>query len=73
MGPDVAVIDPAPAVAQQVGRVLAAGNLSNQGSGVGRSEFLTTGEAGYLESLLPKLMGETAAVRPLTWRDGSLV
>jgi glutamate racemase len=73
VGPDVAVIDPAPAVAQQVGRVLTASNLSNQGVDVGRSEYLTTGEIGRLESLLPKLMGETAAVRSLMWRDGSLV
>ncbi len=72
VGPDVAVIDPAPAVAQQVGRVLDLRNLRTPGADSGRIEYLTTGEAGRLETLLPELMGESAAVRPLKWQDGEL-
>ena len=73
VGPDVAVIDPAPAVAQQVGRVLDLRNLRTPGADSGRIEYLTTGEAERLETLLPELMGESAAVRCLRWQDGGLI
>jgi glutamate racemase len=81
VGPGVRVIDSAPAVARQVGRLLAARGLiedegadpeewpvrspaSTQNSPV---EFLTTGEAASLRSLLPRLLGEVGEVRQLCW------
>jgi glutamate racemase len=70
-GPGVRVIDPAPAVARQVKRVLAAKGLLNPGPG-GPARFLTTGSPACLERLLPQLLGESAAVQGLSWTAGVL-
>jgi len=72
-GEDVRVIDPAPAVARQVKRVLEAGGLLRASDSVGKTVFLTSAEAGKLEALLPKLLGMDSAVRRLHWRNGELV
>ncbi len=72
-GEDVRVIDPAPAVARQVKRVLEAGGLLRAADSVGKTVFLTSAEAGKLEALLPKLLGMDPAVRRLHWRNGELV
>jgi len=66
-GDSVRVIDPAPAVARQAGRLLEAEGTQNQSSGRGRVQFYTSGEAGAVESLLPKLLGEAGAVARLEW------
>lgn len=79
-GPGVRVIDPAPAVARQVGRILAAhGWLAISQSLPSLSpkaypraapvEFLTTGESASLRALLPRLLGEDGAVRSLDWDE----
>jgi glutamate racemase len=72
-GEDVRVIDPAPAVARQVKRVLEAGGLLRTGDSAGKTVFLTSAEAGKLEDLLPKLLGMDAVVSRLHWRNGDLV
>jgi glutamate racemase len=89
-GPGVRVIDPAPAVARQAGRVLEAnvklGVLGNVGAGERKHhafepvpaqntpvEFLTTGEAGGLRSLLPRLLGEEGEVYQLHWEDTAIL
>ncbi|MDY0124707.1 MAG: glutamate racemase [Anaerolineaceae bacterium] len=72
-GKDVRVIDPAPAVARQVKRVLEAGGLLRTSDSVGKTVFLTSAEAGKLEALLTKLLGMDSAVRRLHWRNGELV
>ncbi len=76
VGPDVRVIDPAPAVARQVGRLLeahglsaGAGNLNSRG----RVEFFTTGEADGMQFLLPRLLGEEGEVHPLHWEDEAVL
>jgi len=73
-GPGVRVIDPAPAVARQVGRVLESiGYLDVVGSEAAHntqiSVFLTTGKAASLRSLLPRLLGEEGEVRQLHWDE----
>jgi glutamate racemase len=72
-GPGVRVIDPAPAVARQVGRLLKEhgllddpGNRDNLSASV---EFLTTGETASLHSLLPSLLGEEGEVGQLRWDE----
>jgi glutamate racemase len=80
-GPGVRVIDPAPAVARQAQRLLVAGNLLDLDLKL-RSEqrekpyqlihFTTTGDPTRMESMLPGLLGETAQVEHLSWRNGSL-
>jgi glutamate racemase len=66
-GPGVRVIDPAPAVARQVGRLLHAHGLLIQEGVPAPVEFFTTGEAARLQSLLPRLLGEEGEVRWLRW------
>jgi glutamate racemase len=89
VGRNVRVIDPAPAVARQVGRLLAARGLYNplspapfpiQGEGenidvqryLAPIDFLTTGDAQNLRSLLPRLLGEAGEVQQLSWDDAAV-
>lgn len=68
-GPDVRVIDPAPAVARQVGRLLDAAGLRKTGNGSGMVRLFTSGSADKLQSLLPVLLGERGDVHEVQW-DG---
>jgi len=80
-GPDVRVIDPAPAVARQVQRLLVASNLldieSPKWGDVLRKpqhllHFLTTGNPSRMERMLPDLLGAKYPVEGLTWSDGKI-
>lgn len=80
-GPNVRVIDPAPAVARQAQRLLIAGSLLDLDliDGVDQSgkplqllHLATTGDAARLESMLPGLIGDTAQVERLAWKGGVL-
>jgi glutamate racemase len=72
-GPGVRVIDPAPAVARQAARLLAARLHPADASplaGVaepGCVRYLTTGDPAALAALLPQLVGEEGAVESLRW------
>ena len=67
VGGDVRVIDPAPAVARQVGRVLRARGLQNTESALGRVQCFTSGDPAKLRRLLPRLLGEAPQVSPVRW------
>ena len=69
VGPGVRVIDPAPAVARQAGRLLQMHGLANTGQSVGRVRFITSGDAGRLTALLPRLLGEAGRVETAEWVD----
>ena len=57
VGPGVSVIDPAPAVARQVGRVLrASGTAVGAGRG-GGARLLTSGESGALQAAAGRVLG----------------
>jgi glutamate racemase len=71
-GSSVRVIDPAPAVAAQVGRLLAAREMCSPLPGPAMVRYLTTGEREAFEALLPKLLGETGRVDTLHWEEHSL-
>jgi glutamate racemase len=80
-GPDVRVIDPAPAVARQVQRLTLATSLVDISHAEETSEmdgphqllqFATTGDALRLESMLPKLIGSRSPVKSLTWDKSHL-
>jgi glutamate racemase len=73
VGPKVQVIDPAPAVARQVGRLLDAHSLRSHSAKFGEVTYLTTGDPAKLQTLLPRLIAERAPVRGLQWRAGQLV
>ncbi|RME88974.1 MAG: glutamate racemase [Anaerolineae bacterium] len=68
----VRVIDPAPAVARQVGRLLDAHQMARQ-EGAGRIRFFTSGDAQALRRLLPTLLGERGDVVTVRWWDGRQV
>ncbi|MEA3349539.1 MAG: glutamate racemase [Chloroflexota bacterium] len=74
VGPDVGVIDPAPAVAQQVGRILDSRGLRNLESTSGVVQCLTTGSLSQLSMLLPHLIGENfpVTVDTLRWKGNLL-
>jgi glutamate racemase len=80
-GPEVRVIDPAPAVARQVGRLLEARGLlptggltSSDGAPAGEAaapgtlRFYTSGPVDRFSALLPRLLGETGPVEQVTWK-----
>lgn len=69
-GPNVRVIDPAPAIARQTERVLTGKGLLNEEGNkrTGKKPiFYTTGQASHLSRLLPPLLEETGKVRELEW------
>jgi len=69
VGADVRVIDPAPAVARQVRRLLEAGGLKRPEGGTGSMCFYTSGDAETVQALLPILLGETGEVRAVRWKS----
>lgn len=71
-GPQVRVIDPAPAVARQVGRVLESRGMLNPGNISGGLLCLTSGDPGKLLGLLPQLIAESCAVQGVRWSASGL-
>jgi glutamate racemase len=72
VGPGVRVIDPAPAVARQVERLLEERGLCQADGAAGSLEVLTTGEPSALADMLPRLLGEEVRVGRTRWRGGEL-
>lgn len=71
-GEGVSVIDPAPAVARQVKRVLEDRGLLSERKSAGEKEFWTSGDAARMAVLLPKLIAVEAEVGQLRWDEGML-
>jgi len=69
VGAGVRVIDPAPAVAKQIERLLEARGTRNKSGSKGEIKFYTSGDSGVLKSRLPTLLGETAKVERVEWLD----
>lgn len=69
----VRVIDPAPAVARQVKRLLEAEGMKSQSSERGEVRFYTSGDPESFKSLLPILLGESGEVERVEWLDDSLI
>lgn len=66
-GDGVRVIDPAPAIARQVSRVLQANNSINEGKTQGDVRYLTTGDAARLETMLATLVGPASTAQHIDW------
>ncbi len=73
VGENVRVIDPAPAVARQVQRLLEAGGVKNESNVRGFVKLYTSGEPAALRSLLPSLLGEDGEVIKVEWMGDSEV
>ncbi len=71
-GEGVSVIDPAPAVARQVKRVLEDRGLLSERKSAGEKEFWTSGDAARMAVLLPKLIAVAGEVGQLRWEEGML-
>ncbi len=72
VGSGVEVIDPAPAVARQVGRVLNDRELFNKGGETGGLRCFSTKDPENLVSLFNKLLGEQCSIKRLYWEKGML-
>ncbi len=73
VGAGVRVIDPAPAVARQTARVLAARAARNAPEAAGSATFYTTGaQPRAAAAVMSRLLGENVAVQRLVWRQGRL-
>lgn len=66
VGPDVRVIDPAPAIARQVGRLLDRFDLKNPGPDGGITRYLTTGQEDALRHFLEGI-GISGDVHKVQW------
>lgn len=73
LGPEVEVIDPAPAVARQVGRLLDRHDLRNAADHNGEIQFMTSGDAIEFANLLQRLLGLERDVKTLIWVEGRLM
>jgi glutamate racemase len=69
VGEKVRVIDPAPAVARQVGRLLDFFSLKNSMEERGKITFYTSGDVVTFQSLLNKLIGENGSVTRVVWTE----
>lgn len=67
VGQRVRVIDPAPAVARQAGRLLEKALQARPIGGRGQMQFFTSAQAGSMKRLLPTLLGEAGPVTTLHW------
>lgn len=69
VGVNVRVIDPAPAVAKQVGRLLEAGGIKHTAPGVGTVRFFTSGDAEAFLALVPALWDGMGRIQRVRWRN----
>ena len=69
VGDKVRVIDPAPAVARQVRRLLENRDLRHPADGKGRIQFFTSAANNSLSALLAQLLGEEGQVRSVHWEN----
>ena len=73
VGDSVRVIDPAPAVAKQTGRLLEANDIKSNLDSKGEVTLYTSGNPDELKALLPRLLGESGKIRSVEWLDDSRI
>jgi len=73
VGPDIEIIDPAPAVARQAGRVLVQHGWLVDSEPPAQHRFYTTGDPERFTTALLSLLGLSSEVRYAVWHeDGRL-
>jgi len=72
-GENVRVIDPAPAVARQTGRLLESAGMRRVDGNPPEGTYYTSAAAESMQKLLLQLLGEGGAVKTLRWENGRLV
>lgn len=73
VGPGVAVIDPAPAIARHLGTVLSEHGLQRESTSAGRHAFVTSSSPERFQAALHRLTGTQAEPETAQWRAGSLM
>jgi glutamate racemase len=73
VGDKVRVIDPAPAVAKQVGRVLEVKSMRSESESHGDVKLYTSGDPDEFKAMLPVLLGERGDVEGVEWLDDTQV
>jgi glutamate racemase len=73
VGGSVRVIDPAPAVARQIERLLDGRGMRSTSRTKGEIKFYTSGDSEELRTLLPMLLGESGEIRRVEWLTDSHV
>ncbi|MBI2801623.1 MAG: glutamate racemase [Gammaproteobacteria bacterium] len=74
VGDEIKVLDPAPAVARHLGRVLAERNLATSRDIVtGTHGFYTSGDAASFATALRRLVGVSATTQSVSWISADLV
>ena len=69
VGEKARVIDPAPAVARQVRRLLEVGELASPANSHGSIQLYTSADPEALKPMLPVFLGEDAVVEKVEWSD----
>ncbi|MBL8098613.1 MAG: glutamate racemase [Anaerolineales bacterium] len=69
VGEKVRVIDPAPAVAKQVERLLEARGLRNSSNENGEVVFFTSGDVKSAENVVSKLINEKVEIKSVIWKN----
>ena len=72
VGHNVQVIDPAPAIARQVGRLLQQHDLDAPTENTGRVTYFTSGDPERLSEMSLRLIGETGDAKQVYWRGECL-
>ncbi|MGD2077934.1 MAG: glutamate racemase [Chloroflexota bacterium] len=73
VGPEATIIDPAPAVARQVERVLKHHRLLAVRSQPGQTTLYTSADARRLATIASRLLGQTVTARSATWQENRLL
>ena len=73
VGPGVNVIDPSPAIARQVGRVLAERGLSAPAARAGQHVFYTSGQRDAFDRVLKRLINVNAQTNAALWPGDNVV
>jgi hypothetical protein len=72
VGEEIRVIDPAPAIARQLRRMLEAHNLLVEGQEVSVPRFITSGKPTQFQDTLYLLLQQKYPVSGVFWRDGEV-
>jgi glutamate racemase len=71
-GPEVRIIDPAPAIARQTQRLLSVFGMLSKGPASGSMRFFTSGNPEKMARLLPQLLGESGPVGHFDWQSAEV-
>jgi glutamate racemase len=70
VGPQVRVIDPSPAIARQVSRVLDQSDLRSPSKKTGEVIYITSGDPSHFQAVLMRLLTQDVTPRTATWLAG---